>query len=79
MPTQRINISLPNDIARDLRRIIPERSRSKFIAQALEEKLKRKRNLKKDFIASLKANRKFYEQIQEDFKYVDAEAFEKLP
>jgi len=79
MPTQRINISLPNDIARDLRRIIPERSRSKFIAEALEEKLKRKRNLKKDFIASLKANRKFYEQIQEDFKYVDAEAFEKLP
>lgn len=76
---QRINIILPDQLARDLRRTIPSRSRSKFIASVLEDKLKRKKNLKRDLIRSLKANRKFYEQIQNDFKYVDAEAFEKLP
>ena len=76
---QRINITLPGDLARDFRKSIPARSRSKYIAKALEENLKRKKNLKRDLIKSLKANRKFYEQIQNDFKYVDAEAFEKLP
>ena len=75
----RINIMLPNELARDLRRSIPARKRSKFIAEALEDKLKSKKSLKKDLIKSLKANRKLYEQVQEDFKYVDAEAFEKLP
>jgi len=74
-----MNISLPADLARDLRRSVPERSRSKFIAEALQEKLKRKRNLKKDFIRSLKANRALDRQIMEDFKYVDEEAFKKLP
>lgn len=76
---QRINITLPPDLARDFRREVPTRSRSKYIAKALEEKLTRKKNLKKDLVKSLKVNRKLYEQVQEDFKYVDAEAFEKLP
>ena len=79
MQTQRINITLPSDLARDLRKTVPNGSRSKFIAAALEEKLKRKKNLKKDLIKSLKLNSKIYREIQEDFKYVDAEAFEKLP
>ncbi len=75
MQTQRINISLPNDIARDLRRTIPERSRSKFIAEALEEKLRRKKNLKKDFIASLKANRKYDEQVAKEWSALEVEAW----
>ena len=83
MQTQRINISLPGDLARDLRRTIPERSRSKFIAEALEDKLKRKKNLKRDLIKSLKLNREFYQkeakEIEEDFKYADAEVWKKIP
>ena len=79
MQTQRINITLPNDLARDLRRSIPSRSRSKFIAEALQEKLKRKKNLKKEFIVSLKAQAKLTKEIQEDFKYVDAEEFKRIP
>lgn len=79
MQTQRINVILPTDLARDLRRTIPVRSRSKFIAQALEDRLKRKKNLKKELLRSLKAQEVLIRGIQEDFKYVDAEAFEKLP
>lgn len=75
MQTQRINITLPNDLARDLRKSIPPRSRSKFIAEALEERLKRKKNLKKEFIKSLKANRKFYEKVYEDWKPIEVEGW----
>ncbi len=79
MQVQRINISLPAGLARDLRKTIPARSRSKFIAQALEDRLKRKKNLKKELIKSLKAQEALISGIRKDFKYVDAEAFEKLP
>ena len=79
MQTQRLNITLPRTLARDFRKTIPERSRSKFIAKALEEKLKIKKNLKRDFIRSLKAQESITREIMEDFKYVDSEAFEKLP
>lgn len=78
MLAQRINITLPYELARDLRRTIPAKKRSKFIADAVREKLP-KRNLKQEWIKSLKANREFYKKVHEDFKYVDAEAFEKLP
>lgn len=75
MQTQRINITLPNELAKDLKRSIPKRSRSKFIAEALTEKLKKKKNLKRDLVRSLKANRDSDKQIMEDFKYVDAESW----
>lgn len=79
MQSQRINISLPADLARDFRRSIPERSRSKYIAGVLREKLIRRKNLKKEFIKSLKFQAKLTKEIQEDFKYVDAEEFARLP
>lgn len=78
MQTQRLNITLPSNIARDLRRTIPARKRSRFIAEALEEKL-RKRDLKKELIKSAKAQRKIIEEIQEDFKYADAETLKYIP
>ena len=40
-------------------------------------------NLKKELARSLKINKEFYkrvsQEIQEDFKYADAEVWEKLP
>ena len=79
MNAQRINIILPADLARDFRRIVPNGKRSKYIAQIIEEELRKKRSLKKDLIKSLKANRKFDEQVMKEWEYVDAEAFKKLP
>lgn len=78
MQTQRLNITLPIGLARDLRKAIPARSRSGFIAQALEDRLKRKKNLKNELVKSLKAQEALIGGIREDFKYIDAEAFEKL-
>jgi len=83
MQTQRINITLPIDLARDLRTVIPNRQRSKFIADVLKEKLSRNRNLKKEWIKSLRENRelnkKIAQEIEEDFKYADAEVLSKIP
>lgn len=82
MHAQRLNITFPYELAQDLKRVIPAKSRSRFIAQAVSEKLaqkKRNRNLRKELIKSLKANKDFYKQVAEDWKYVDAEAFKNLP
>lgn len=79
---QRINITLPDELTKDLRKVIPARSRSKFIAEAVSEKLiqkKRRRSLKKELRQSMEANREFYKQVADEWKYIDAEAFEKLP
>ena len=75
---QRINITLPDDLARDFRRYIPVRKRSSFIAEAVKEKISKKRNLKKEWIKSFEAQEKIIKEIREDFKYVDAEAFERM-
>lgn len=82
MQAQRLNITLPYELARDFRRAVPVKKRSQFIAEAVQEKLPKK-NLKKEWIKHLKANRAYYEgvgkEIEEDFKYADAEIFEKIP
>ncbi len=77
MQTQRINITLPNDLARDLRTVIPNRQRSKFIAGAVKEKLSKKKNFKKEWIKSLKANRKFYEKVSKEWDSTVADGLSK--
>lgn len=83
MQTTRINITLPNDLAKDLRRFIPTRKRSGFIADALKEKLSKKKLTAKEWAKALRANREFYnkagKEIEEDFKYADAEILKRLP
>ena len=75
MQSQRINITLPSDLAADLRRTIPDRSRSKFIAEALRIRLNKKRNLKKELIKSLKANYEFDKKIMQDWKTIEVEGW----
>lgn len=61
MQAQRLNITLPYEIAKDLRRTIPAKKRSRFIAESIRKNLP-KRDLKKELIKSLKANYKFYKE-----------------
>lgn len=75
MQTQRINISLPHPILRAFQSQIPPGKRSKFIAQALSEKLEKKRNLKKELIRSLKANRKLDEAIMKEWSTIEVEGW----
>ncbi len=78
MQAQRLNITLPYELARDFKRAIPVSKRSRFIAEAVKERLPRK-NLNQEWIKSLKAQGKIIKEIREDFKYVDAEAFKRIP
>lgn len=71
---QRINITLPDGLVRDLKRSVPNGKRSQFIAKAVKEKLP-KRNLKKELIKSLKANREFYRKVAEEWKATEVEGW----
>lgn len=78
MQTQRINITLPNDLARDLRKTIPARSRSKFISEAVSEKLlqkKKNRISKKELIKSLKANYDYYKKVAKEWEATEVEGW----
>ena len=75
MQSQRINITLPNDLAQDLRKTIPARSRSKFISEALKEKLAKKRNLKKEWIKALKANYEYDKQVMEEWAVTETKGW----
>lgn len=77
MQTQRINITLPNDLARNFRRSIPARFRSKFIASAIEERLSKK-DIKTLLRKSAQEQKEIIDQIQKDFQYTDEETFNKL-
>ena len=78
MQTQRINITLPNDLARDFRRSIPARSRSKFIASAIKKRLGKK-DIKSLLRKSAQGQKEIINQIQKDFQYTDEESLTKLP
>lgn len=82
MQAQRLNITLPYEIAKDLRKIIPAGERSQFIAEAVKERISKKKHLKKEWAKSLKVNYDYYKkigrEIEEDFKYADEEILERL-
>lgn len=75
MQSQRINITLPNDLAKDFKKTIPARSRSKFISEALKERLDKKKNLRNELIKSLKGNRKLYEQVAKEWAPIETEGW----
>lgn len=76
MQAQRLNITLPYEIARDFKRTIPERSRSKFIAKILKEKLpSKRRNIKAELSKSLKANYEFYKKVAHEWKATEVEGW----
>lgn len=83
MQVQRMNITLPKEVANNLKRTVSSGKRSKFIAKAITEKLSQKKDTKTLFRDSLRKHRDFYKKIgkemEEDFKYADAEIIKQLP
>lgn len=75
MQTQRINITLPMEVIKNLRRSIPSGKRSNFIAKTLTEKLAKKRDINKELVRSLKANRKLYEEVAKDWGPIETEGW----
>jgi len=75
MTMTRINITIPQDLARDLRKTIPARKRSQYITSALKEKLNKKRRLQRELVKSLKANYEFDKKIAEEWSVLDEEGW----
>lgn len=75
MQTTRINITLPKGLAVNLRRTIPVRFRSQFIAKALEDKLDQKYHSKTTWPKSLKANQAFYQKIAQEWEATETEGW----
>ena len=78
MQAQRLNITLPYELARDLRRTIPAKKRSGFIAEAVSERLgqkKKLKNIKKEWIKSLKANREYYRKVAKEWEATEVEGW----
>ena len=75
MHYKRLNITFPSDLANQLRKEIPARTRSQYIANAVKEKLYKEKNLKKELIKSYKANAKLYEEINKEWETVDLESW----
>ena len=75
MQTQRINISLPINIIKQLQIAVPFGKRSRFITKALSEKLRKRKSIKSELIKSLKANRKFDEAVMKEWSVTEVEGW----
>ncbi len=75
MQAQRINITLPTTLINHLDTTIPQGKRSKFIADAVSEKLGKKRDVKKELIKSLEANYEFYKREAKIWEVTEVEGW----
>lgn len=77
MQTQRINISLPINIIKQLQTAVPFGKRSRFITETLAEKLRKKRDIQKELRKSLKVNYEFYKKVAKDWEVTETESWPK--
>ncbi len=75
MQTQRINISLPYEVVKQLRGAVPQGKRSQFIAKAVSEKLTKKRDIDKELKKSLLENREFYKKVAKEWEITELEGW----
>lgn len=70
---QRINVTFPKDVLKDLKAIVPQGKRSAFIAQAVKDKLRQEDNPQKRLQKSLKDNEDFYNSIAQEWSELEIE------
>jgi CopG family transcriptional regulator / antitoxin EndoAI len=73
----RMNITLPEPLARELEEIAGQRNRSEFIAEALELKIKdiRRQRLNKLLVEGYRENRQEAAAISKEFEAADLEGW----
>lgn len=73
MQTQRINITIPNSILRNIQESVPLGKRSEFIAEAVLERLGTTKSADQRLKKSLKENKELYIQVGKDWKATEFE------
>ena len=74
----RLNITLPAELAKELKHITASRKQSKFVAEAVEQKIKqlKQKQMEKELAAGYKATRKEGVEITKEFDSVDLEGWD---
>lgn len=75
MQAQRINITIPNSILKYLQESIPSGKRSKFIVEAVLERLGTAKSITKQFKKSLTENKELYNQVGKDWETTELETW----
>lgn len=75
MQTQRINITIPYSILKIIQESVPSGKRSKFIAEAVLERLGKTKSISQQLKKSLKENKEFYNQVGRDWKVTEFETW----
>lgn len=75
MQTQRINITIPNSLLKDLQASVPSGKRSRFIAEAVLGRLGRTKSIDQRFKKSLKENKELYDQARKDWEITEFETW----
>ncbi len=73
MNVQRTNITLPQTVLKQLQTHVPQGKRSMFIAEAITEKLGKKKSREEALQESLKANGAFYKKEAKVWKVTETE------
>lgn len=78
MPSVRMNITLPSEVANDLNAMVSERKRSAFIAESLRYYIEqlRKKELETDLAEGYKATKEEGQSIASEFEASDLEGWD---
>jgi metal-responsive CopG/Arc/MetJ family transcriptional regulator len=79
METVRMNITLPSSLAKELKQIAGARKRSKFISDAIAQKIKRlkKQELEKLLVEGYQATREEGLKLTKEFEQLDIEGWDE--
>lgn len=77
MNVLRTNITLPKSVLKHLQMSVPEGQRSKFIAEAVVEKLGKDKTEEEALKMSLQANEDLYNKESNDWQVTEIEAWPK--
>jgi len=75
----RMNITIPEDLARQLDRLVDSRKKSRFIAETLQERVKKieKEKLQKMLVEGYKRRKEESLSISRDFESIDLEGWDE--
>ena len=79
METVRMNITLPSSLAKELKQITAQRKRSKFISDAIAQKIKqlKKQELEKLLVEGYQATKKEGLKLTKEFEQLDIEGWDE--
>ena len=79
METVRMNITLPSSLAKELKQITAQRKRSRFISDAIAEKIKqlKEQQLEKLLVEGYQATREEGLKLTKEFERLDIEGWDE--